>query len=105
MISENHPPKTVCATRTRSGASPVARQPVLPAGLAPLRTRFNHHHQQSESRRLGRGLRRYRESPARSSTACCTIRSPSTPKGESFRLKEKLKAGLLRPKLETSSSE
>ena len=43
-----------------SADRPPGRQPVLPAGLAPLRARLDHHHQQSESRRLGRGLRRYR---------------------------------------------
>ena len=40
--------------RTRS------RQPVLPAGVLPLRTRQPHRHQQQALRPLGRGLRRRR---------------------------------------------
>ena len=57
---------------------PAGRQSLLSAGVAPLRAGRHHPDEQSEPRRLGRGLRRPRHRLGASSIACCTTRSPST---------------------------
>jgi hypothetical protein len=53
-----------------------------PPSLAPLRTRFDHHYQQSKSRRLGRGLRRYGDCQRDSGSPAASFRSRSISKAK-----------------------
>lgn len=74
-------------------------EPLLPADLAPLRARLDHHHQFGP-RRVRRDLRRPLIAGAildRQLHYSILVNI----KGEGFRLNQKLKAGLPKPKLDT----
>ena len=93
-------PVTAPPSDPTSADRPPGRQPLLPVGLAPLRARLDHHYQQSK---FGAWGEVFGDTVIASAILDRLLHHSITIniKGESFRLKEKLKAGLLKPKLDS----